>query len=68
MKRVFLACAVLATVAHFGRPIVGRVARTLGRDCVALDVLPEGIPDWHSDRSVFRALCLGLCPDLESTE
>ena len=68
MKRLLVACAVLATVAHFGGPIAGRVARTFGSDCVMLDVVPDGILDWHSERRVFRAPCLGLCPDLESGE
>jgi hypothetical protein len=67
MKRLLVACVVLATFAHFGGPITGPLARTFG-DCVALDVLPEGIPDWHSERRVFRAPCFGLCPDLENAE
>jgi hypothetical protein len=68
MKRHLLACAVLATFARFGRPIAGRVARTFGIDSVMLDVLPDGIPDWHSESRVFRAPCFGLCPDLGSAE
>jgi hypothetical protein len=67
MKRVLLACAVLATLAHFRRPIAARAARTFG-DCVDLDVLRDWNPDWHSERRVFRAPCFGLCPDLESAE
>jgi hypothetical protein len=68
MKRLLLACAVFATFALFGGPIAGRVARTPGSDYVMLDVIPDGILDWHSERRVFRAPCLGLCPDLESGE
>ena len=68
MKRFLVACAVLATIAHFGRPIAGRVARTFGSDCVMLDLIPDEIPDWHLSPKVFRAPCLGLCPDLESAE
>ena len=68
MKRLLLACAVFATFALFGGPIAGRVAHTFGIDSMMLDVLPDGIPDWHSECRVFRALCFGLCTDLESVE
>lgn len=67
MKRLLVACVVLGTFAHFGGPITGPVARTFG-DCVALDVVQDGIPDRPSERRVFRAPCFGLCPDLESAE
>ena len=67
MKRVLLACAVLATFAHFG-PIAGRVARTFGTDCVMLDVIPDGIPDWYLSPKAFRAPFLGLCPDFGGAE
>ena len=68
MKRVLLACAVLATFAHFGRSIAEGVARTFGSDCVMLDVLPDVDPGWHLTPEVFRAPCLGLCRDLGSAE
>ena len=68
MKRLLLACAVLATFAHLGKSIAEGAARTFGSDCVVLDMIPNGIPDWHSERRVFRAPCFGLCPDLESAE
>jgi hypothetical protein len=68
MKRVLLACAVLATAAHFGGSIAVRVARTFGTDSMTLDVLPDRIPDLHSVRRAFRAPCFGLCPDLGSAE
>jgi hypothetical protein len=67
MNRVLLACAVLAISAHFGGAVAARVARASG-DCVALDVVQDRIPDWHSGCKVFRAPCFGLCPDLESAE
>jgi hypothetical protein len=68
MKRLLVACAVLATLAQFGGPIAGRVARTFGSDCVMLDVLPDVDPGWHLTPEIFRAPCLGLCPDLGSAE
>jgi hypothetical protein len=68
MKRLLVACAVLATFALLGRPITARVVSTFGSDCLTLHVVQDGIPDWHSERRVFRAPCLGLCPDLRSTE
>jgi hypothetical protein len=66
MKRLLVACAVLATFAHFGGSIAGRVAHTFGS--VTLDVVSDGIPDWHQSHRVFRAPCFGLCPDLEGVE
>jgi hypothetical protein len=68
MKRPLIACAVLATFAHFGGSIAGRVAHTFGTDCVTLDIVSDGIPDWHVSHRVFRAPCFGLCPDLEGAE
>jgi hypothetical protein len=68
MKRLLVACAVLATFAHFGGSIVGRVAHTFSTDCVRLDVVPDGIPAWHLSHRGFRAPCFGLCPDLEGVE
>jgi hypothetical protein len=67
MKRVLVACAILVTLVHFDGPKARAIARTFG-DCVALDVLPDGIADWHSECRVFRAPCFGLCPDLGSAE
>jgi hypothetical protein len=68
MKGLLVACAVLATFAHFCGSIAGRVAHTFSTDCVTLDVVPDGVPDWHMSQRVFRAPCLGVCPDLEGAE
>jgi hypothetical protein len=72
MKRLLLmTCMVFFaswTLAHMSESLVTKAADSVGTQWMALDVVPDGIPDWHVNHRFFLMSCFGLCTDMESAE